>query len=192
MTALDKMRQDQRDGTDLLPLPRIPKRYAPNSRYGRTRAALPVAHYFEPLPLKSSQARKPRMSLTAAFPVRALPDRTIPMATFRSPRPKPRVPSAASAPERPNGLLPRQLGDGARRDAALQSATSASLTNTPTPASTDLCSTGRTLAPRRRRSPTAALPRLCCHPNSAVRIRGRRQPRRSHSSVDSVLMLARH
>ena len=40
--------------------------------------------------------------------------------TFRSLHLKPRVPSASSPPELPNGLLPRQLSDSAHRDGALQ------------------------------------------------------------------------
>jgi hypothetical protein len=47
---------------------------------------------------------------TSAFVISAAMKRAIASATFRSPRSKPRVPTEGSAPERPNGLLRRQLG----------------------------------------------------------------------------------
>jgi hypothetical protein len=71
--------------------------------------------------------------------------------------PSPRVSSRASAPERPNGLLHRQLGDSARRDGALQSASRghAPVAFQPPPRSWSRRDIGR-LACRAYRAPTPA------------------------------------
>jgi hypothetical protein len=71
--------------------------------------------------------------------------------------PSPRVPSETSAPEWPNGLLRRQLGDSARRDAALLSATHEARVPV-----ANVCL-----------NPTRAAPRQCCGETRLPRVAGK-------------------